>query len=111
MVMSSGFSRADCLRPLASARRDNSGFVGEVDELGAVTATELAEDAADVRFGGQWADDELACDLVVGEAGGDQTERLVFALGELLEFGRGLMRIRPRSELGDQPFRAQRLTS
>jgi len=80
---------------MTGAWRDKAGFVGEGDELGAVAAGQLAEDAADVRLGGQRADHEPPRDFVVGQAGGDEAEDLVFALGELVELGGALTRIGP----------------
>ena len=67
----------------SGARCDEAGLVGERDELGAVVAVELGEDASDVGLGGERADDELAGDVGVAEAGGYQPEDLAFALGEL----------------------------
>src|SRR5262245_369299 len=61
---------------LAGAGCDDPGFVGEGDELGAVVAVELAEDASDVRLGGEGADDEPAGDLRVAEAAGHELEDL-----------------------------------
>jgi hypothetical protein len=44
---------------------DESSFVGEGDELGAIVAVEFGEDAADVRLGGERADEEAPGDVGV----------------------------------------------
>jgi hypothetical protein len=55
--------------PRALVRRfagcDQSAFVGDRDEPGAVVAVELAQDVADVALGGEGADHESAGDFVV----------------------------------------------
>jgi hypothetical protein len=59
-----------CQRRLLPARCDETAFVGEGDELCAIVAVELGEDAADACLGGERADDEPLGDVRVGEAGG-----------------------------------------
>src|SRR4029453_3076204 len=61
---------------LAGAGGDEPGLVGEGDELGAVVAVELGEDASDVGLGGERADHQPAGDVGVAEAGGDKLEDL-----------------------------------
>jgi hypothetical protein len=56
----------------ASARRDEARFVGKGDESCTVATADLAQDVADVRLGGQRADDEPARDLVVAQPLGNQ---------------------------------------
>src|SRR5262249_18803138 len=85
-----------------AVRGDDASLVSEVDELGAVAAAELAEDPADVRLRGQPADHEPRRDLFVGEAGGDETQDLAFALGEVAQLARRLTSLGPGGELGDQ---------
>jgi hypothetical protein len=50
---------------------DQTGFVGDDDELSPVAGVELGHDAADVRFCGERAQVETGRDLVVGQALGD----------------------------------------
>src|SRR5438477_608558 len=71
-----------------SARRDEAGFVGEDDGLGAVAKIELGQDPADVSLGGLFGDDKGAADLGVGQAVGDQPQYLGLPLGERSEGGR-----------------------
>jgi len=64
----------------AAARRlDQTGLVGEHDELHPVAQRELQQDVGDVRLDGGVADDELLRDLGVREAARDQSEDLLLA--------------------------------
>src|ERR1700722_4767460 len=70
------------LRLAGDAGDDEARLVGEYDELRAVADGELGHDAADVGLRGQRAQEELARDLVVGQAPGDQAEHLALTLGQ-----------------------------
>jgi hypothetical protein len=61
-------------RPSAGA--DEAGFVGDDDELCAVTCVELRQQAADVGLRGGMADVEAFGDLGVGQAAGDEGQHL-----------------------------------
>jgi hypothetical protein len=84
------------------ARCDQSAFVGNRHEAGAVVAIELAKDVADVAFGGEGADHELAGDVVVVEAACDQEEDVAFSIGKARQRRQGRSRVAAGGELGDQ---------
>src|SRR5437764_11545898 len=65
------------------AGADESGLVGEDDQLRPVAGTGLGQDAADVSLDGQRADHELLSDFVVGLAESDLREHVAFAFGEV----------------------------
>ena len=65
-----------------SVRLEKTGLVCEHDRLHAVTQVELLEDVRDVGLHRRLADVELAADLGVRLAAGDQPEHVHLALGQ-----------------------------
>ena len=61
---------------------DEATLIGDDDELCAVSGAELGEEAGDVALDGGDAEEEMVCDLVVGESFGDEMQDVTFALGE-----------------------------
>src|SRR3954449_13258084 len=57
-------------------------FAGAAGGVGAGPAVELEQDAADVHLHGARAEEELARDLPVGAAGGDEPDDVDLAAGE-----------------------------
>jgi hypothetical protein len=70
------------------ARSDESGLVGDDDELRAIVRVEFGHRPGDVCLTGGWADDEVLGDLVVGQPGGNQREDLTLPVGEGREAAR-----------------------
>ncbi len=79
------------MRRLLTAGLNEARLVGEDDGLGAVVEVELGEDARDVGLDGGVAYDELAGDVGVGHAAGDEPEHFELARCQLCEC-RGLVR-------------------
>src|SRR6266581_60899 len=75
-----------CLRGLP-AWLGEADLVGEYYGLKAIAEVEFAEQPVDVRFDRRFADNELAGNLAIGEAAGDECEDFAFAVGQLFEFG------------------------
>src|SRR5262252_10905282 len=75
------------LRRYRFAGRDQAGFVGEDDGLGAVAEVELGQDPADVGLGGLLGDDQRVADLGIGQTVGDQPQHLGLARSERAEGG------------------------
>jgi signal transduction histidine kinase len=73
---------------LVLSGNDESGLVGEHDRLHAVAQAELGQDARDVRLDRVLGEDQLGCDLGVGEPARDKAKDLDLALCELGEHGR-----------------------
>jgi hypothetical protein len=61
---------------------DESAFVGEDVGLGAVVHVEFLEHAGDVGLDGGLAEDEVAGDVAVGLAAGEEAEDVELARGE-----------------------------
>ena len=59
-------------------------LVGVADGSGAVAGAGFVEDPVDVGLDGCVAEDQLVCDLLVREAGGDQLEHFDLAWGEFV---------------------------
>src|SRR3954462_10583374 len=84
-------ARASGLRPpasWASARRaglDQTGLVGDHDQLGAIASRELHQQPADMCLRRRRADEQLVPDLLVRQATCDQSQNLDLALGQPLE--------------------------
>ena len=94
----SGFAGGWSRKP---ARPDEAGLVGEHDELGAVSCTQLRDRPADVGADGGWAEVELLGDLVVGEPIGDLGHDLAFTVGEDVEIAAGPGLLGSGGELDD----------
>src|SRR4051812_17301829 len=69
----------------AVAWGDEAGLVGVDHGLDAVAQPELAEQVRDVRLDRGLREDERGGDLCVGQAGGEHSQHLLLALGQLCE--------------------------
>src|SRR5262249_8355618 len=67
---------------------DQPELAGAGDGLGAVGRAELAEHVGDVFLDGVEGDDEVAGDLLVGGAAGEQVQHLQFAGGQRVDQAR-----------------------
>src|SRR5580765_5700524 len=74
---------------LCRAGSGQSVLVGVVDGLGAVAGAGLCEDVVDVGFDRGVAEDQLAGDLEVGQAGADEGQDFGFSGGERVGQGAG----------------------
>ena len=83
------------------AGRDGRWLLGEQVErsgachrLGAALHLELTVDGIDIRFDSAQCQDELGCNLTIGEASRNKVEYFQFALGQRVEqrLGRGWCR-------------------
>src|SRR5688572_14989806 len=77
--------------------------VGVGGGLGPVRAARLAQDRADVVRGGVLADGQVAADLAVAQAFGDEREDLDLAEGEPVGWGGGRAVRADAALQGDQP--------
>src|SRR5215207_7548515 len=71
-------------RANAALDREDAAAGGESDGLGAAGGAELAEERADVEFGGVLTDAELASDGFVGQTLRHEQEDLLFSRGQRL---------------------------
>ena len=83
---------------LSRLRRGDSVLVGEADRLRPVPGPDLGQQVIDVAFHGRLADHELARDLRVGQASGDELKYLGLTRGEAVGSGR------PRGAAAEVPW-------
>ena len=106
-----GIESASSARPTPVIRWDDSGravarsdggdesrFVGDDDELGAVAGAELGEDAAHVGLDRREADMQPVGDLGVGEALRDERQHFALTLGEQIDVSASVL---PADDHGD----------
>jgi phenylalanyl-tRNA synthetase alpha chain len=95
--------------PCRSLRSDESGLVGDDDQLRAVPGTEFHHGMADVGAGGGWAEEQCGADLVIAHALTDERQDLTLSFGEDGEpVSGGLVGCASCGELGDEAARDAR---
>ena len=83
---------------------EEARLVRQHHRLNAVAEVELLQDVGDVGLHRRLADVEVAADLGIGQASGDQAEHIELAIGQLAELSRGSGLRHPR-ELFDHSLR------
>lgn len=92
----------ECIIELTGFLRTKPSLARADGSLGPIGDLKLIEDIGDMVAHRLQADDQRACDLLVGRAVGQQMENLAFTLGQLGKLGR-VGRRRKGGELAAQP--------